>query len=355
MSLISFAAERALALVDRSAPGRPFDPRTPIRPPGGRRRSWVHYGVMMPGLPDPHRAFNVMAILGTPGIALFANDDLITTTPGDTAYVVSATSSMTRDQFAAYSMTGACALADDGSNLLFGDDLAIAGRYPDFTVRRRHPEVRVDLELHASDKVAPFFQIPGVYEHWSLLCQASGRIEQGGTSTDISGLCTFEYACGVGVQSVADRRLPPWLRVPAQLFTYQVLNVDERTQLLFTHVVGPRGIRLRSAVYERSLDDYGNVLTFGHVFAVHEHEDQPLTTPDGRAMSMPRRFSWRVADDDRHEAVRIDASTHGDWAYGLGAGFCGTFDYTGIYREREITGVGYIEFVDLTGWTKPRG
>src|SRR4051812_6682000 len=55
----------------------------PVRmlPPSGRRRSWVHYGVMMPNLPEPHRFFNVMSIVGTPGVALFANDELVTTTP----------------------------------------------------------------------------------------------------------------------------------------------------------------------------------------------------------------------------------------------------------------------------------
>ena len=82
------------------------------------------------------------------------------------------------------------------------------------------------------------------------------------------------------------------------------------------------------------------------MWAVHEYDEQPLTTPDGRAMRMPRRFSWRAADDDRHEAVRIDGVAHGDWAYGLGAGFVGTYDYTGFYRDREIAGRAYIEYID---------
>lgn len=357
MSLISYAVERALALVDRAVPGRPvpFDPATPMRPPEGRRRSWAHYGIVLPGLPDPHRAFNVMAILGTPGIELFANEDLIATTPGGTAYVVSATSAMTDGQFAAYRMRADCDFAPDGSSLRFGNDLLIEGRWPDFKVTRTHPQVRVDLVVRASDKVARFFDIPGVYEHWSLLCHASGRITQGETSTEINGLCTFEYATGVGAHSLADRRLPSWLQLSARLFTYQVLNVDDRTQLLFAHVVGPGGVRLRSAVYERSLDSYGNVLTFGHVFAVHEHDAEPLVTPDGRAMSMPKRFSWRVADDDRHEAVRLDGTAKGDWVYGLGAGFSGTFDYEGIYRDRELSGTGYMAFIDLAGRRPPLG
>ncbi len=346
VSLISFATERLLALVERSDNGRPFDPATPMRPPAGRRRSWAHYGVMLPGLPDPHRAFGVMALLGTPGVPVMANDELIRTTPNDTAYVVAATSSMTEGQFAAYRMSTDCEFAPDGSSLRFGGDVLIEGSYPDWTVRRQHPQVQVELEIRASDKVAHFMHLPGVYDHWSLLGQATGRIVQDGTSTDISGLCTLEYACGTGPQSVTDRRLPSWLRVPARFFTYQVLDVDDQTQLLFTHVLGPGGLRIKSAVYERSLGAHGNVLTFGHVWAVHEYDEEPLTTPDGRVMWLPKRFSWRVADDDRHEAVRIDGHAHGDWAYGLGAGFVGTYDYLGFYRDREIRGVAYIEYID---------
>jgi hypothetical protein len=78
-------AARALALIDGAARrnGRPFAPDTPMRPPAGRRRSWVHYGVMMPGLPEPHRGFGVMSIPGTPGVRIFANDHLIRTSPGE--------------------------------------------------------------------------------------------------------------------------------------------------------------------------------------------------------------------------------------------------------------------------------
>jgi len=37
----------------------------------------------------------------------------------------------------------------------------------------------------------------------------------------------------------------------------------------------------------------------------------------------------------------------GDWTYGLGAGFVGSYDYEGTFRGRPIGGVGYVEYVDL--------
>jgi hypothetical protein len=310
-------------------------------PPSGRRRSWVHYGVMMPGLPEPHRAFGVMAIVGTPGVRIFANDDLITTSPNDTAYVVSATSSMSGAQFRAYSVADECDLAVDGSRIRFGNDVTIEGRHPTFTVRRDHPDVQVELEVTTSDAVTHFVRLGGVYSHWSRLARARGRIVHHGRGADVDGLCTLEYAAGVGLHSLLDRRLPGGATLPGRFFTYHVLNVDDETQLLFTHVLGPFGIPVQRAVHVRSLHDGATTHRRGHRWNVTEYEAQPHTTPDGRTMTLPRRFSWR-ADD----VAEIHGSTAGDWAYGLGAGYVGTYDYEGTFRGRSISGRAYVEYID---------
>lgn len=203
--------------------GRPFDEATSLAPPSGIH-SWVHYGVMVPGLPEPHRAFGVMAIVGTPGVALFANDDRITTGPRDTAYLVSATSSMRSTPFHTYSIARDCEFGDRRRR--FGDDLVIDGALPRLRVTRRHPDVDAELELEATRSVTRFVALPGVYTHWSVLCTYRGTV--GGT--EVGGLCTFEYARGVWAANL-----------PATFFTYQVLNVDATTQLLLTEVLGPRG------------------------------------------------------------------------------------------------------------------
>jgi len=99
-------AQRAIGWANPvpAGPGDPFDPATPIKTPSGIRSSWVHYGVMIPDLPEPHRTFGIMAIVGTPGLAIFSNDQAIRTTPRDTAYVVSATAAMKDKQFNSYSI-----------------------------------------------------------------------------------------------------------------------------------------------------------------------------------------------------------------------------------------------------------
>jgi hypothetical protein len=72
---------------------------------------------------------------------------------------------------------------------------------------------------------------------------------------------------------------------------------------------------------------------------VHDHDR--LTTPDGHAMRLPRSWSWSAGD-----AVRIEASANGDWVYGLGAGYAGSFTFLGTYGGDPVSGTGYVEWID---------
>lgn len=337
-----------LGRVNRTARrlGVPFDPATPIGPPTpslaswASWASWAHYGVMVPGLPEPHRTFGVMAVVGTPGVRIFANDDAILTTPRDTASLVSATAAMNGEQFSTYSIQKDCEFAADGSRLRFGDDLLIEGRYPSFRVRRHHHDVDVDLHLTATDKVTYFADlVGGLYTHWSLLCQYSGTIGD----TEASGLCTFEYARGVGVHSLP---VPGTPNIPLTFFSYQVLNIDDATQALLTQVLGPRGVRLR-AVYVRGLHDYSAEYTHRVRFNVDSYAPQRLSTPSGKDMRVPLTFRWSVPDTAGAELLDLHCESNNDWAYGLGAGFVGSYQYRGHFRGRTVTGTGYIEYVDL--------
>ena len=256
-----------------------------------------------------------MAMLGTPGVPVMANDDLIRTTPNDTAYVVSATSSMTDVTSSAPTAwpptassrptAAACGSATTSSSRAPTPTWTRAATPPAGAGRAGAARQRQGRALHAP---------AGRCTTTGACCAGPGGAScTSGTSTDVSGLCTLEYACGTSPQSLTDRRLPGWLHVPARFFTYHVLDVDDETQLLFTHVLGPGGLRIKSAVYERSLGRARPVLTFGHVWAVHEYDEQPLTTPDGRAMRMPqallvargRRRPPRGRAHRRHRARRL--------------------------------------------------
>ncbi|MFE6860733.1 DUF6670 family protein [Nocardia sp. NPDC057668] len=335
--------ERIAGIINRTGGrnGRPFDPATSMSTPSGRLKNWAHYGVMVPDLPAPHRFFGVMSILGTPGVAIFANDHAITSTPADTVYVSSATGSMTDGQFFVHEIVKDCEFRSDGSRLKFGDELLIEGAYPKFALRRRHPEVEVDLEIDATDVVSHFAHIPGLYDHWSVLARCRGTITDRHGVLPVDTLCTVEYATGVGLHSVA-----PGTRanIPVPFFTYHVLNIDERTQVLLVQVLGPAGLPIQRRVYVRGLGDHGSVHTRGFEFTVGRHLDR--TTPTGSIMRLPEQLSWRVADDRGNPLISIDGVSNHDYSYGLGAGFVGSYDYTGTFAGRAIAGTAYMEYID---------
>ncbi|BBX46014.1 hypothetical protein GCM10009641_62560 [Mycobacterium cookii] len=319
--------------------GRPFDPSTQLTPPHGLRSSWVHYGVMVPDLPEPHRTFGVMSIIGTPGIAIFSNDHAIVTSASDTAYLVSATAAMRGEGLHTYSIARDCEILPDGSLVRLGDDLTIEGSYPDFRLQRFHRDVVVDLDIQATDKVTYFVDLPGgLYTHWSLLCRYNGAV--GGLL--VAGLCTLEYASGVGLHSIP---IPGTPNLPVPFFTYHVLNIDERTQVLTSKVLGAGGIELISATWVRGLDDYGSELLDTR-FDVEEYEPAPRSTPSGRDMRLPATLTWS-AYLRGSEVISITGRCHGDWVYGLGAGFVGSYHYTGSFRGKAIEGIAYIEYIDL--------
>lgn len=348
-------AERALALVNRAASGPQPPVRLPLdlRPPGGRDRfgsrwfNWAHYGVMVPNLPEPHRYFGVMAIVGTPEVAVFANDWAIETTPRDATTVVSSTAAMSGGQFLHYATSRDCDFAADGSRLRFGDDLLIEARYPDFTVRRTHPEAGVDLTLRATGGISRFFDIRGVYRHWSLLCEYEGIVSHAGDGQAVSGLCTLEYARGAGPHSLLPPRWASRAKLPARLFTYHVVNLDEDTQVLLSHVTGPGGVPLLRTAYLRTRAGDSVGYTTGCTFAVLRNADRPQRTPDGHEMTLPAAFRWRLRDGGE-ELLTLDC-TAADWTYGLGGGYVGSFRYDGRFRGRAVTGLGYAEYVDVCG------
>jgi hypothetical protein len=84
------------------------------------------------------------------------------------------------------------------------------------------------------------------------------------------------------------------------------------------------------------------VLRRGHTFTVLEYDPEPRVTPDGRAMRLPLRFGWGAGD------VAIQGTSVGDWTYGLGAGYVGSYDYDGTFAGRAITGRAYLEYIDCS-------
>ena len=329
--------------------GRPFDAAIATPPPAGRRRSWVHYGVMVPDLPEGHGFFNVLSIVGTPGAVVFDNDALIRTTPRDTAYLLSATARLGGDEFRSYSLREDCRFSADGSELAFGDALSIRGRHPDWQLHRRFASgAELRLSIRATPAVSWFAWLPGLYDHWSLLCRYQGELREGGTRLRLAGLCTFEYASGVGVYSLGDAPLPlPRSRkIPILFFTYQVINLDAGTQLLLTELRGPADLCLQRTLYVRHVDGSTETHETQVEMRVLDRQPEPAITPDGHAMRLPRRLAWEVRDDRGEPVLALECEVDQPYTYGLGAGYVSGYACRGRFRGAPVEARGYLEYID---------
>jgi hypothetical protein len=169
-----------------------------------------------------------------------------------------------------------------------------------------------------------------------VLCRYEGTVEHTGTTYDLRGLCTLEYARG--------RRTG----LPFRRFVYHVINVDATTQVLFVDIRGPLRIPLYGAVYVRSLADHCS-RTYRRDFTFTPTQvEPPRTQSEGFVMRLPTESTTRVCVDDGTEVFRIDAVSHQDWAYGLAAGYVNSYRFDGSLRGNPIHGTGYGEHIEMS-------
>ncbi|MDF0529915.1 hypothetical protein P0W64_11085 [Tsukamurella sp. 8F] len=319
---------------------RPFDRADIIRPhSNGRLWAATHYGVFIPLLPEPYRYLNTMTFIGTTGTETFDNDYLAGGgDPRNLATVLSSTAAGDQHHYRGYSITDECSFTDH--ELRWGDDLTLRVDLPKVTVAGRYEAFSVDLELDVTDQVSYFVKTP-VYDHISLFAPYRGTIADDSGATEISGLGTFEYARFGTHQAFFPRALPAPLKLPVDLFTYQIVEFGD-TQILLTDV-GARGYTACRLAQIRTRGGEADVLE-DVTYEVLEWAD-PQRDPIGRTMRVPLVSRWTVRDAG---AVVLELDCHNDapWRYGHGRGYVTAYTYDGAYRGEAISGSGYMEWVD---------
>ncbi|MBM7461148.1 DUF6670 family protein [Rhodococcus coprophilus] len=336
----------ALRIVDsaESSDGQPFsEPEILLPHMRSRRVGWTHYGVMIPDLPEPHRFFSMMSLVGATGSLAFDNDQALAASPRHNASLVAGTAASYPGHFGNYAFDDTFVAAPDGSALRFGDDLTLTGGYPHFRLEGRLGDVEITLRLTNTDKVSWFFRNP-VYKHFGLLTEYAGAITHGGSTVDVEGLCSFEYGACPSPYLVRDAPLPASFKAPLDYFVYQIVNLDADNQILLSrYSIG--GTPLMTTALHRSRDRYGT--RFEDVsFEVLALRDAPEPTPYGIPMDVPSETRFLVAGADGRPWLDLHATMDTNFTFGLGSGFVTGFVYTAIWRGAEISGRGYFEFID---------
>ena len=223
-----------------------------------KRYGWTHYGVMIPDLPEPHRFFSAMSLIGATGSLAFDNDHALADEPRRNASVVAGTAASHPAHFGNYSVGRDFFSKPDGSLVRFGDALTISGRYPGYHLTGRFGEVSADLRLTTSDTVTWFVRNP-VYKHLSLLTEYRGRFSTASGTHEVSGLCAFEYGACPSPYQLRSTPLPSAFKAPLDLFVYQIINLGPDDQVLLSHhCVGGRP--LISTALHRSRNGHGRSL-----------------------------------------------------------------------------------------------
>ncbi len=313
----------------------------------GRRYGVAHYNVVIPDLPEPHRFLACMVIVGQTGTRVFDIDHAVQDSPRRTATVGAGTAVSTADASRAYSVDRECHLREDGSLLRFGEELEIAGTFPDFHVKLQRGELELDIELSCTDQITWFARSP-VYDHIGFPAHYSGTISWAGTTEEIAGVCSFEYARGLSPQVIRDRSVPARLKLPWDMFSYQVIALDPQTLLMLAHTtVGGRP--LLTSAYLRRPGGESSRWVHGVEYEPLAVFDQPLMGPDGRATQVVSSFRWTIRDDKRGAtelAVVLDTP--------LVAGWIGGAHFEGEHRGHAVEGRGYVEYADMRDSGGPR-
>nr|WP_020665120.1 DUF6670 family protein [Amycolatopsis benzoatilytica] len=136
--------------------------------------------------------------------------------------------------------------------------------------------------------------------------------------------------------------MPPSCKLPVDFFTYQIMNLDDRTQLLLTDVRAPGATACRLA-YLRTLD--GDAVVFQDVRLEVVRRAEPEVDPRGREMRVPDRFRW-IVRDGAEEIVSLETTLDSPRRYGHGRGYVGAYTYSEKFRQRPVSGTGYFERAD---------
>ena len=338
--------QRALRLLDRGASlqTRPFDCPQLIRPNVHKRLFSVsHYGIMIPNLPEPFRFFSLMSIIGTAGQRFTDTDHMLVDMPRRNATQVSGTAASGTGQFASYSIDRDCKIEQDGSLIRLGRDVTMSGTYPDVRLQVTRDAFDLDISLHCCDNVTWFANLP-IYKHLGLMADYRGHIDYLGQRHTVNGICTYEYFTMIGPYGFRARPLPETLKLPTDFFTYQIVEIDENTQLMFAKV-GIGGVTILEAAFLRERGVPTRTYSTNTRFTITSQEDLPRIAPDGRSMHLPSTFTWTVLDGDLVLA-EIMGTVDTPFLYGLCSGYVGGYHYQGSFRGKQITGRGYIEYVD---------
>ncbi len=346
--IAEMAAKAAAAALGIVKPDQQIPlPKPTIFPPHHDSNQFgsTYYGIMIPDLPAPHQFLSFAAILGMIGIKSVDNDHAVTRDgPRYTAFVFNTSAAPTEQPFASYSMRKDMKLAADGSSISFGRDAELSGSYPNFRLRSMRKDFSVNLTITATGDTT-WIAHSESFQHLSLLMRYSGFIDYQGQSIEVAGLGTWDYWRAATPYLPIKQFLPVDHKAEGDLLSHHVINLDENTQYVL-YFVTLMDCTLTCTAYKRVVGEGSYMLDADVHFQVLSAQPTPAIGPDGYAMTLPATFRWTINCRRSPNHLTINGVVDTPMVYGIAAGYAGGYTWTGNRNGVEISGRGYLSYVD---------
>lgn len=301
----------------------------PLHPPS-RQYKTVLLALKIPNLPAPLHYLNFISVIGQPNAKILRN---VQYSAQNTATVMSSISSHMVGQLHCYSMENDCTF--DENIFQFQDRENFSGAFPEFKLQRNDSELSFDLQIKISGSFCYFNKLRmGLAEYWSQLCECSGEIVYKDRPYTIQQLGSLEFARAMIFPSFS-----------IAFYTAQIINLSNQRQLIVMQTRDGLNRILQSRLY---LKDFNSkkIQMYDDGVYLRVHRVYPaVMTPNHHKMYLPREFEWIISNSKIN--VHIQSQSRGDFKFGVGAGYAGSFSYQIKINDEEISGEsGYCEYID---------
>ena len=320
-------------LFDRSKQYHQAPFQSPLLHAQQGRYKIIHLAIKIPNLPAPLHYLNFYSMIGQPRAAIFQHPHLHIRQPLDVATVLVSSSVHSVGHFHAYDIAAECHL--NAQNFAFAQREKVLGNTQNFELLREDDELCIRLQIQGLDLISYFYQLRwSLGQYWSIPCQCHGEVKYQGKTYPIQQLGVLEYARNIN-----------FAYLPLAFYTYQLIPLSETQQLIVLQLRDPLNSVIYSRLYlknvvNKQLEIYDQGLYFKvtKLYPV-------VKTPNDQMMYLPRVFDWHLKNENLD--VVIQGQSRGDFKFGLGAGFVGSFSYSAYINGQVYTGEhAYIEYID---------
>ena len=292
----------------------------------------VYQALILPNLPEPFHYLNFISLIGQPRIPICYNASAITTTAIDTATVLVTSGLSTVGHLKSYSAKEQCQLEQDRYQFLDVDQIQVD--FPNYYFKRIDEELSCQLTVNIRAEIENHSALHwGVGDYWYARCQCEGEITYKKQKYQIEAQGILKHARAIYLPFIA-----------FHFFTYQVIQVNANLQIILSelrnqwnNIVFSR-IEIQSNEQRSILYDHQVVLDITRVYP-------KVQTPNGREMYLAREFMWQYQEKNQI-IFQLKAQSRGDYKFGLGAGYVGSFNYELIWNNENHKGSGYCEYID---------